>query len=107
MGKWMTPCPVISLAGNDGATPLGGGVHRSGCLVCANRAVPASNSRAADFMGDSFFGLSYRNALEGADNAGWKVIASDFVHPAPGHVRRFAGAGDLARFSGQGEDQIV
>src|ERR1700692_99419 len=106
MGKWTTPCPVISFAGSDGATPLGGGTHRSGCLLCANRAEVASNNRAADFMGDSFSGLSYRNALEGADDAGWDAVSIDFRNPAPGHFGRFLGGGDIAPFRIQPKDEI-
>jgi hypothetical protein len=58
-------------------------------------------------MGDSFSGLSYRNALEGADDAGWNAVSIDFVNPAPGHFGRFLGAGDIAPFRIQPKDQIV
>ena len=45
--------------------------------------------------------------MERADNAGWNDIPIDFINPAPGHLGRFLGAGDIARFRIQSEDQIV
>src|SRR5216684_823957 len=53
IGKWTWPWPLMIFAGREGATPLGGGTHMSGCFDCAKAETVAMNKTVAVFIFDN------------------------------------------------------